>query len=212
MGVATLRHLQEKGLSTIGVSRHSALIAADIMTDEGLSKLTKEVNNHGGLQGVVQFIGGQNGEGKVSEVSDKDWMATFQTNVLSTVRLSRALGPFMKPGSCWLNISSSMARSPSQFNAHYSASKAALESLSRSMAIDWSDRGVRVLSLRLGAVDAPKTRAKENFNLDRTLSRIALGRMGTTEDVAGMVGLLLSKEAAWTTGHVIDLDGGTGLR
>lgn len=213
LGQATVAHLRTIGFSVLGVSRRSKDLAADLLTEAGLALLTQAVkkSNHT-LKGVVNFIGEERGSGLPTDLNDEDWEQTWRGNVLPLIRSARALDSALAPDSRWINISTAQTRTPSAFNAHYSSAKAALESITRSLALSWASKGVKVTALRLGAIDTTKTRAKDHFDLERVKGRIALGSLGTTEDVALTVAFLLSTGSRWMTGHVLDLDGGTGLR
>lgn len=140
----------EHGLPYLGFSRHSIPHNIDLLVDEDTEKL-KTLLEGKPLKAVVSFVGGHVGTEKTTAISESDWIKTFQLNVLSNLRLAKAVESKLTEKAIFLTISSAMVIHPSQFNGHYSASKAALELFSKSLALEWEQKNIKVISLRLGA-------------------------------------------------------------
>lgn len=111
------------------------------------------------------------------------------------------------PGSI-VNVSSSAARGAPLLGA-YGAAKAALESFGRTMALEWGPRGIRVNAVAPGTIKTP--RAGQTDVQDAAAALIPLGRRGEPADVAAAVVFLLSDLAAYITGSVVGVDGGSIL-
>ncbi len=98
-----------------------------------------------------------------------------------------------------------------QKQSAYNSSKAAVSALTRSLAVEWGPRGVRVNALSPGYVDTPLNHLKQHMH-DTWRADTILGRFATTEEVAAAVRFLLSDEAAYFVGAELLMDGGSSLR
>ncbi|RWZ49809.1 SDR family oxidoreductase [Labedella phragmitis] len=98
-----------------------------------------------------------------------------------------------------------------QKQSAYNSSKAAVSALTRSLAVEWGPRGVRVNTLSPGYVDTPLNHLKQHMH-DTWRADTVIGRFATTEEVAGAVRFLLSDEAAYFVGAELLMDGGSSLR
>lgn len=141
------------------------------------------------------------------EMTLEAWDKTMAVNVTAPLILAQAIGPRMSAGGSIVNIASTDAYVGSFQGIAYSASKAALLSVTRSLANVLGPRGVRVNAVTPGWVDSGiLTESYEAANLT------PLGRNGSPEDIAKVVAFLLSSEAAFITGASIVADGGyTGV-
>jgi NAD(P)-dependent dehydrogenase (short-subunit alcohol dehydrogenase family) len=204
-------------------------VAVDLGTPEGPKKLVgRAMETFGGVDVLVNNVGvfEPRLEG-FSAITDEDWRRTFEINFMSAVRISRAVLPSMveRGSGTIVNVSSINARMPLPFVADYSAAKAALTNLSKLLAEEFGPRGVRVNSVSPGPVRTPAWEEEGGFgdrlaktvgggNLTGFLKEfprefgIALGRMGTTEEVAALVLFLASDWASWITGSDYVVDGG----
>jgi 3-oxoacyl-[acyl-carrier protein] reductase len=109
-----------------------------------------------------------------------------------------------------INLSSvvGIAGNPGQSN--YAASKAGIIGFTRSIAREVGSRNITVNAIAPGFIDTRMARQLEETQVEHLKERIALGKLGTPEDIAGAVAFLASDEAGYITGHVLNIDGGMG--
>ena len=143
----------------------------------------------------------------LGEMTLDAWDRTFEVNVTAPLILAQTIGPHMSPGASIVNIASTDAHIGSFRSFAYSASKAALVSVTRSLANVLGPRGVRVNAVSPGWVDSGiLTESYEAASLT------PLGRNGSPLDIARTVAFLLSDDASFITGTSIVADGGyTGV-
>ena len=107
-----------------------------------------------------------------------------------------------------VNLSSVVARMGNAGQANYAAAKAGIEGFTRALAQEVGSRGITVNAVAPGFVDTDMTSALSEEQREAMISRTALGRMGTAEDVAGAVSFLASDAAAYITGETLHVNGG----
>ena len=107
-----------------------------------------------------------------------------------------------------VNVLTTLAHRPVPGAGAYAASKAALLSLTRSWALEWASDGIRVVAIAPGVVDTP---IHDRENLEKMASAHPLGRVGRSEEVAAAAVFLAGEQSTWTTGCVLDVDGGIAL-
>lgn len=167
----------------------------------------------GGIDILVNNVGGSFGadfrRGPLLELTEDDVLNTLRANVVTTFSCSRAAFPLLREGGgSIVNISSVVVRTPMPEFGAYSAAKAAVVSLTQTMAIEWAPQ-VRVNALLVGHVDTERTRGARSDEDVRWLQRhISQRRLGRPEDIAGAVAYLGSPLAGWVTGAAIPVDGG----
>jgi NAD(P)-dependent dehydrogenase (short-subunit alcohol dehydrogenase family) len=127
--------------------------------------------------------------------------------------MAQAVGRVMQPGSSVINISSVMALTTVKMPAAgYSAGKAGLLGLTRDLAAQWGERGIRVNALVLGMFPSAMTEGySENYKRLVIKARIPIGRIGEPEDAAAAAVFLASDAAAYITGVALPVDGGVLL-
>jgi meso-butanediol dehydrogenase/(S,S)-butanediol dehydrogenase/diacetyl reductase len=149
--------------------------------------------------------------GSVDGTTTEVWDETFDVNVRGPFLVCRELSALLHAGRSpsVVNVSSNLAEKAIPGMAAYNASKAALNQLTRSLALEWAP-SVRVNAVMPGVVDTP-IHASRGMSPEqvRAMDEIhPLGRIGRSEDVAALIAFLLSDESSWMTGAVIPIDGG----
>lgn len=158
--------------------------------------------------------------GAILDSSERDYDLAFDLNVKSMFRIIRAFLPGMlaNGGGSIINMSSVAgvpAGVPNRFV--YSASKAAVIGLTKSIAIDYIKQGIRCNAIAPGTVQSPsleeRMRAQGNYEEARAafIARQPMGRLGEPEEIAALAVYLGSDVSAYTTGHVHVIDGGLSL-
>ena len=177
--------------------------AIDALADE-LDVLDVLVNNAG-----ANFPDG------LDEWSPEGFQASLAMNVEGaqrlTVRARDALARSdMTGGASVVNVVSMMSYRATTIVPGYSSSKAALLALTRNLALHWVGHGIRVNAVAPGLIDTPMTAPMKPFPemLEAELSKQAMRRMGTPEEVAAAVLFLSSSASAYTTGSALVVDGG----
>lgn len=147
----------------------------------------------------------------VEELSPDDFRRNFEVNVLGIVQASQAFFPLLREGGgAVVNVASQAALVSLPSQAAYTASKGAVAALTRSLAIDWAEHGVRVNAVAPGFTVTPMTAAffaNETF-VQAATRRIPLGRLLEADEIAGAIVFLASPMASAVTGVVLPVDGG----
>ncbi|MEE9267126.1 MAG: SDR family oxidoreductase [Gammaproteobacteria bacterium] len=158
--------------------------------------------------------------GSILECGENDWDFSFGLNVKSMYFTIRAFLPAMLDAGGGSIINMSSVASSIKGIAHrcvYGASKAAVIGLTKAVAADYIDRGIRCNAICPGTVDSPSLQARIDAFDDPVAARRAfiarqpLGRLGTAEEIATMAVYLASDESAFTTGTDMVVDGGVTL-
>jgi len=142
-----------------------------------------------------------------------DWDAVIRTNLTGAhFCIQQVLSPMMKArAGRIINISSVVAESGNSGQANYVAAKAGIIGLTKAIAIEIASRNITVNAVAPGFVESPMTAVLPDKVKEELKVRIPLGRMGTGKDVAASIVFLASDEAAYITGHVLDVNGGMYL-
>ena len=185
------------------------------------------INRFAGIWGLAITNNWMGHSRAFEDTDDAEWGEYFQNSLMGAVRAARTVLPHMaKAGSGNLVITSAYsARAPKPFIPAYAAFKAALANLVKSLAKTYGPDGVRVNAVAPGAIRTGRYEQRlaalrkeqpeieiaqaEHEMLDRMGMQPALGRIGDPSEVADLIVFLLSQRAAYTTGLIANIDGGT---
>ncbi|GAA4919230.1 SDR family NAD(P)-dependent oxidoreductase [Streptomonospora salina] len=242
IGLAVTRRLAEEGAQVVAGSRTTtpdlaelresngvAVVNADLAQAEGAESLVAAaVDLHGGIDLLVNNVGASEPVDGITGTDDDAWQRIFDINLFSVVRTTHAAVPAMtgRTDAAIVNISSINAGQPFAMIMHYSAAKAALTNLSRSLAEDLASSGIRVNTVSPGPVRTPLWTAEgDGFAnvfaaqddttvgdvMDRVLPETmgaSLGRVTEPHEVADLTLFLASPRASAITGADYRIDGG----
>ncbi|MDF7815858.1 SDR family oxidoreductase [Hymenobacter sp. YC55] len=235
-GKAIATRLLQAGATVITTARNKPekqqdrlyFIAADLSKPEGTQQVVNQVlHEFGQLDILVNNLGGsETPGGGFAALSDHDWETTIQTNLLAPVRLDRGFLPGMveRGSGVIIHIASIQARLPLyDATLPYAAAKAGLVNYSKSLSNEVAPKGVRVLTVSPGWIKTENGQAfleiiskARNISIEEArqsvmdgLGGIPFGRPAEPEEVAELVGFLVSPRAGYLTGTEYVIDGGT---
>lgn len=148
-----------------------------------------------------------------TDVADDEWAATFAVNVTGTFFMCRAFIPAMVERG-WgrvVNLASIAGKEGNPNLAAYSASKAAVIGLTKSLGKELATSGVLVNAVAPAVIDTPMASATAPAVRERLVSLIPMGRVGSAGEVAELVGWLTSERCSFSTGAVYDISGGRAV-
>ncbi|MGN6363303.1 SDR family NAD(P)-dependent oxidoreductase [Asticcacaulis taihuensis] len=146
-----------------------------------------------------------------AEVTEAQFDGIINVHFKGVVFLTQALLPLMKDGGRILNLSSGLARFSYPGSSVYGATKAAIDALTRYMALELGPRRITVNAIAPGAIetDFGGGRVRDNADINAAIAgQTPLGRVGLPDDIGGAVSVLLSDEAGWINGQRIEVSGG----
>ena len=178
--------------------------------DESVSEFIESVKREYKLPVVLVNNAGITRDNLLLRMKQEEWTDVINTNINSLYRLCKPLlRPMLKAR--WgriVNLSSVVGRMGNPGQTNYVASKAAIEGFTRALAIEVGYRGITVNAVAPGFVATDMTDELTGEQREAMLSRVPLGRMGNSEDIAATVAFLASEQAAYITGAVIPVNGG----
>ncbi len=189
--------------------------SADVRDYDAVERALK--NTHEKLGPIDVLISGAAGNfpAPVLGMSSNGFKAVVDIDLLGTFNVLRAGFEFLRrPGACVINISAPQASVPTPLQAHVCAAKAGVDMLTRVLALEWSDAGVRINSIVPGPIAGTEGMARlaPTPELEKAVAdSVPSGRMGSTVDVANLALYLASPLADYVNGAVIPVDGGWSL-
>lgn len=229
IGAATAAELGRRGAGVVvaEISEQAARTTTELLRDQGirtmsvlvdvtdpasaLAAVDRAVQEWGSLYGLVNCAG-INIRLPAFEVSESDWDRVLNVNLKGTFLMCQAAGRHMVAAGrgAIVNLTSMLAHFGAPNLVAYGASKGGVAMVTRCLAAEWAEHGVRVNAVSPGYIDTPLTHRtlEQPVYRERLLSRTPQGRFGTPQDVAAVIAFLLSDDARFITGDVLPVDGG----
>lgn len=227
IGYACADALSEAGAHVIlaDLDAHSAKDAAKRLADQGRSTeaLGLDVTDSAAVTAAADAVGpldilvANAGVGRLptaaEDVTDDDWLAVHRVNLDGVFYCNRAFGRHMlaqgKGAIVNIGSMSGLIVNRPQGQAHYNSSKAAVHHLTKSLAAEWADRGLRVNAVAPTYIETPLTAVAHENGMAAIWTRdTPMGRFGQVDEVASAVHFLASDAASLMTGAVVVVDGG----
>lgn len=230
VGTACVALLARSGASVLVIDRDAGRLAqlaesfpaavtavvADVTTDDGIDAVEDAIAPTPPA-GLVNVVGGVTPAevGHFLELTPQQWQHSLSTNLSYAMRtcqvVARRMAASRQPGSL-VNLSVADTRGAMPWFAAYGAARSALESLTRTMAVELGPLGIRANCVAWGLIDSPRAHAGTDSDGSTERALIPLGRRGTVAEVAATVAFLMSEFGSYVTGQCIVVDGGLALR
>ena len=191
-------------------------ISFDLGNLKQIPELIKDITNRLGKIDILVNNAGINMKKEFCDVSDEDFMSIIQTNLISIFAISREVVKSMIPkgkGSI-INISSMASQYGIPKVIAYTASKSALDGMTRAMAVELSPKGIRVNSIAPGFIATDMSAKALNNDPERkqkVMSRTPMGYLGEPSDIGTTAVFLASDAAKYITGVILSVDGGNSI-
>lgn len=185
-------------------------IKVDVSSSLEVKETVERIFNEWGRIDILVNNAGITRDGLLIRMKDEDWDMVLDVNLKGTFNCTKSVLPYMlrqKSGRI-VNISSIAGLIGNIGQANYAASKAAIIGFSKSVAREYASRGINVNAVAPGFIDTAMTKRLSPETTKELLSRIPQARFGAPADVAHAVRFLVSDEASYITGQVINVNGG----
>lgn len=206
-----LELVREELAEEFGDDRIFAL-AADVADDEQRREILDWIEDRGEGLNILVNNAGSNLTRATTDYTEDEWRSIFEVNLFSAFELSRYAHPLLTKHavSSIVNVGSVSGITHVRSGAPYGMTKAALHQMTRNLAVEWAEDGVRVNAVAPWYIRTRRTSGKlaDPDYLDEVLLRTPMGRVGEPEEVAAAVAFLCLPAASYVTGECIAIDGG----
>ncbi|GAB2460857.1 SDR family oxidoreductase [Comamonas humi] len=201
--------LQALGAQALGIS-------ADVRDPAAVEAALRQAHERFGDIDVLISGAAGNFIAPAAELSPNGFKTVVDIDLNGTFHVLRLAYPMLKkPGASIISITAPQGVNPTMYQVHACAAKAGIEMMTRVMAMEWGEVGVRVNAISPGPIadtEGMRRLAPSPEALRRATETVPLQRMGTLDDVANAALFLSSPQAAYITGAVLPVDGGAALR
>jgi NAD(P)-dependent dehydrogenase (short-subunit alcohol dehydrogenase family) len=230
LGFAIAQKFTENGIVTVIAGRDTEKLSkakqqlgelcfamqCDVADLKSIPDFVQNVLTQFGRIDILVNNAGINMKKEFTDVTDEDFQTILATNVTAVFSLSREVVKYMltKNAGCIINISSMAAQYGLPKVIAYSASKTAIDGMTRAMAVELSPKGIRVNAIAPGFIYSAMTEKALNSDPERkakVFGRTPMGHMGQPEDIGNAALYLASDAAKYVTGVVLPIDGGNSI-
>ena len=220
IGAATAQRLSEAGAEVAIFDLHAQAarpvlaISGDVTRSLDLDDAVRQVEEQLGRLDVLVCCAGVSGDSlRTVDVSDEEWQRVLAVNASGTFYANRAALPGMMARGYGriVNVASIAGKEGNPMAAAYSASKAAVITLTKAVGKDVAGSGVLVNCVAPAVIETPMLGDMSEEHISYMVERIPLGRMGKPEEVANLIAFLASEEMSFATGACFDLSGGRAV-
>jgi 3-oxoacyl-[acyl-carrier protein] reductase len=202
--------LNEVAAEIAAAAGHAAVFMLDIASEESIKACAKAAVAHFGSVEILVNNAGITRDNLALSMKRAEWDDVLNTNLTGTFLLTQALlRPMLKAR--WgriVNITSVVGETGQAGQANYAASKAGLIGITKSLARELASRNITANAIAPGYIETAMTAVLKDEQRAAMLAQIPLGRAGADADIAAAVRFLASDDAAYITGHVLDVNGG----
>ncbi|WP_318311790.1 SDR family NAD(P)-dependent oxidoreductase [Flagellimonas crocea] len=230
LGYATAKKFCDQGITTYVIGRtkerteeacsemgpNAVPLIFDLTKLDEIPEVIQKIYDNEGHIDILVNNAGINMKKPFTEVTDEEFAQIVHTNLFSVFAISREVVKKMKEtgGGCIVNISSMAAQYGLPKVIAYSSSKTAIEGMTRAMAVELAEFGIRVNCIAPGFIKTKMTAKALDADAERknkVFSRTPMGKMGLPEDIADAVYFMCSDESKFVTGTVLPIDGGNSI-
>ncbi len=189
----------------------SICVPGSVSDDGDVARIVASIEQQwGGLDAVVNCAGISPSFSRAEDLAASLWREIIEVNLTGTFLVCQAAAAVMPHGGSMVTMSSVHARSAGGRLAAYSASKGGVEALTRALALDWADRGIRVNCVAPGyfATDMTRDLRSSGSQRSRLLAHTPLATFGVPAQLTELVRLLIGPGGSYLTGSIISVDGG----
>jgi len=186
------------------------IFQADLSQKDSAERLVASIKAKLGDIDILINNAGSMSDASIIEMSDELWDQALNINLTTAFKLIRACAPSMV-GKKWgriINVSSQVALTGSANHAHYATAKAGLLGLTYSAAKEYGASGVTVNAVLPGRIETNMISQRSKGRLDEWLAQTPLNRLGSPDEVSGVINFLVSEKASYMTGAAINVNGG----
>ena len=194
-------------------SGRTAYAVADVTVRSDIQSAVQQAIGHFGSVDILVNNAGMNIRSKLDDATDAEWQKIMDTNAQSVFIFSQEAAKHMTKGASIINVSSVGGERALKTGVIYAASKAAIIQMTKVMAMEWGERGIRVNAVGPWYFRTPLTegRLSDQAYLDSILAVTPLKRIGELPEVASPVVFLASDAAGYITGQTLFIDGGMSI-
>ena len=215
--IVVLADIEDATEAAQEIGQDAVAVQGDVSDAADCARWIKAAEEHGPLRGIVHAAGITRPPQTVEEISPAEWDEVIRVNLTGSFLLAQAAIPALRRAGDAAVVFISSRAGKSGFTiagltggraaakAHYAASKAGLISLTKSLAMELAADGIRVNCIAPGPIEGTMIPRQ---SWPQVAEQVPLGRLGRPDEIAAAAWFLCSADAAFTTGHILDVNGG----